>query len=229
MARVWLWPLDAPAPAAESLLSPDERRRAGRFYFDQDRRHFIAARAGLRVLVGAQTGQTPQAVQFQYAAHGKPSLANGDKSLCFNLSHSAGVAIAALTRVGEVGVDIEAVRPSHWAGGIARRYFSPAEIAALAAAPPERQDEAFFRLWTNKEAIVKLLGAGLSFPLPSFSTPLGVDHGDWVELPKANPLGIDSCWLCTLGTSARAPSAVACAGRPDVVELRQLELTNCFQ
>jgi 4'-phosphopantetheinyl transferase len=55
---------------------------------------------------------------------------------------------------------------------LARRFFAPAEAAAVVAAPPEKQTELFFRFWTLKEAYIKALGTGMYTPLASFSFTL---------------------------------------------------------
>ena len=78
-----------------------------------------------------------------------------------------------MARERELGVDIEKIRAGVEREGIAERFFSPGEVAALRAAPVEERDEAFFRCWTRKEAYVKARGGGLSIPLDSFEVTLG--------------------------------------------------------
>jgi 4'-phosphopantetheinyl transferase len=65
----------------------------------------------------------------------------------------------------DVGVDIEAIRATTEIDGIAARFMSPAEQCALAAVPPAQRLAALFQCWTRKEAFVKGIGTGLSFPL----------------------------------------------------------------
>ncbi|MDE7220256.1 MAG: hypothetical protein K2O45_11645 [Oscillospiraceae bacterium] len=74
-------------------------------------------------------------------AGGKPYFPSRP-DICFNLSHSHGAAVCALHNA-PVGVDVEKLRPA-----------------------PERlaqglDDEAFFRLWTAREATVKRRGQGI--------------------------------------------------------------------
>jgi hypothetical protein len=69
-------------------------------------------------------------------------------------------------------VDVERVRADFAGEDIARRFFAPAEVDALAASAPGEYVAAFFRCWTRKEAYVKARGDGLSLPLDRFEVPL---------------------------------------------------------
>ena len=73
--RMWLIDLDAPdADADSALLSSDETARAARFVFDHHRRRFVAGRAALRRILGAEVGRAPETLTFEYSPAGKPSL-----------------------------------------------------------------------------------------------------------------------------------------------------------
>ena len=176
--HVWRAALDV-EPAIVSrlfeLLSADERARAERFHFEIDRRHFIVARAHLRMILSRYINTPPAQVQFRYSEHGKPMLANGNKSrgtIKFNLAHSAGMALFAFTRAGEIGVDLELIRPEITGDDIARRFFSAAEVACLERVPAPARQEAFFDCWTRKEAFVKAKEIGLSLALDQFDVTL---------------------------------------------------------
>ncbi len=158
----------------EGALSPDERARAARFHFPHDRRRFTVARGVLRHIIGAYLGVQPDAVQFKYGRLGKPALDAGapPRRLCFNTSHSRTLALFALSRDRELGVDVEYMRAVPDAAHIAERFFSKSENAALKALPPEQQHEAFFTCWTRKEAYIKAIGDGLSRPLHGFEVSL---------------------------------------------------------
>jgi 4'-phosphopantetheinyl transferase len=154
-----------------SLLSADEQARAARFHFDSDRLHFTSARGQLRCILAACLQITPQAVMFVYNPHGKPAQVNAP-DLHFNLSHSSGLGLLALSTGQAVGIDIESIRPAVDRDNIARRFFAPAEVAALHALPAEQQEQAFFTCWTRKEAYIKARGLGLSIPLGQFVVSL---------------------------------------------------------
>lgn len=157
------------------ILADDERGRADRFHFEKDRRHFIAGRGALRMILARYLDQSPQDVHFAYSNYGKPRLANPASAidLRFNLSHSRGLALLALTRGRDIGVDVEQLRDMERDGEpLAERFFSPRESTVLRSLPPELRREAFFHCWTRKEAYIKANGKGLSLPLDQFDVSL---------------------------------------------------------
>lgn len=173
---VWRVRLDGPMPPdPEGTLSADERRRAASFLFPRHRRAFVRARASLRAILARYLGEGPEHLGFVLGPHGKPELADPKSALRFNLSHSGGLALLAVSRAREVGVDVEALRPVPDAEAIAERFFSPAESAALRLLPTEQRLLAFFRCWTSKEAYLKAIGDGLAKPLDGFD--VAVDPG----------------------------------------------------
>lgn len=176
--RVCLNPDGLPLQQLWGVLSPDEQRRAGKFHFQRDREHFVAARGALRVILSRYTGATPHSLRFSYDSFGRPSLVaeTGSTPPHFNVSHSGGVALYAVADVREVGVDIEHVREDLAGLEIAERFFSPHEVAALRALPPEERAAAFFDCWTRKEAYIKARGEGLSHPLHLFTVSLAPGH-----------------------------------------------------
>ena len=114
--HVWRASLGLPAELIQQwsqLLSADEWQRAERFHFERDRSRFIAGRSILRTILSRYLPLAPGQIEFCYGPHGKPALSGacGDQSLCFNLSHSADMALYAVTRDRQIGVDIEQVRP----------------------------------------------------------------------------------------------------------------------
>ena len=159
----------------QSLLSPDEKQRAFRFRFEIDRNRFITCRGILRELLGSCLGIEPPRICFTYGPHGKPQLNlpnEGKKGvLGFNLSHSASWAVYAVA-FGNVGVDLEVIRPVPEMDALVECYFSASERNAFASFAPELRLKAFFNCWTRKEAYVKACGGGLSIPLDQFEVSL---------------------------------------------------------
>lgn len=130
------------------------------------------------MLISRYLEMFPAEIQFSYAVNGKPQLATSNaqtECLHFNLAHSGGIALYAFTRVGEVGVDVELIRPDFTTNEIAQRFFSPTEVACLNELPAELRPEAFFNCWTRKEAFIKAIGIGLSLPLNEFDVTLSPD------------------------------------------------------
>jgi 4'-phosphopantetheinyl transferase len=176
--RVWLVELDAgldteaevdkaePGPEL-ALLAADEQERAARFVRARDRRRFVRCRAALREILGVLLGESPGSLRFRARGRGKPELdsgARGDGSpaLRFNVSHSSELALIAVCRGRELGVDLESVRPIGEAERIVASFFSPSEQAEFAAIPDEAKSLAFMRGWTRKEAVLKGYGSGLA-------------------------------------------------------------------
>ena len=152
------------AAALAHLLGDDERARADRFRFPRDRRRFVVRRARLRQLLGAWVGRAPDALTFTENSHGKPILIDGPP---FSLSHSADMMMLAIGDA-ETGCDIEWIDPALDWQPLADTLFTPTERNALALLPPEAARRAFFACWARKEAFVKALGLGLSYPLDAF-------------------------------------------------------------
>jgi len=154
----------------ESMLLPAELERAGRFRFAIDAERYIVRRGKLRELLGARLGCQPRDVPLSWNSFGKPIVRGTD--LRFNLSHSRGVALYVFARNAEIGCDIEWRRPELAREEVAERFFSARELESLRAAPRNRWVEAFFNCWTRKEAFIKALGFGLSYPLKAFDVSL---------------------------------------------------------
>jgi 4'-phosphopantetheinyl transferase len=175
--HVWRVGLDITSLQREILLgmlSADEVERAGRFHFERDQKRFIAARGMLRQLLGRYLGKPPQELRFEYTANGKPVLATnaGCDTLHFNLSHSGPLAVYAFTRSRNIGIDIERLRDDIAVGQIAQRFFSQYEISSLERIHINKRSELFFQYWTRKEAFIKAMGKGISFPMEEFDVSL---------------------------------------------------------
>jgi 4'-phosphopantetheinyl transferase len=122
----------------------------------------VAGRGFLRMILSRYIGVRPTRLQFCYGPQGKPALAGSDGmgGLRFNVSHSHGLALYAVTRSREIGVDLEAIRLDLDVERIAERCFSSRERSVLAALPAHLRAQAFFACWTRKEAFVKAKGSG---------------------------------------------------------------------
>jgi 4'-phosphopantetheinyl transferase len=169
--------LNLPASQIHRLrhtLAADELERAERFHFEKDRQHFIAGRGLLRLILGHYLDTTPSQLRFHYSDYGKPALVLSPRQapLNFNVSHSYGLALYAVTLGREVGLDVEKIRSDLEYEEIAERFFSPRESAVLLRLPTEVKPRAFFNCWTRKEAYIKARGEGLSLPLDQFDVSL---------------------------------------------------------
>lgn len=150
------------------VLEAAEQARAARFHFERDRRHYLASRGLLRRLLATALDKPASELVFEYGAHGKPALAasfSQDRNLRFNLSHSAGWAMFALSWEHELGIDLESAarlkRDGDGLSGLAGRVLSERELSIWRALPDAAAREAaFLRAWTRKEAYVKATGKG---------------------------------------------------------------------
>jgi 4'-phosphopantetheinyl transferase len=170
--EIHIWHTDLAAQEAAidrlfPLLDHHEQSRAARFLVPEPRIQFIISRAFLRIVLGKYLQIEPREVRFRTAEQGKPELAE-PHALYFNLSHTDGATVIALTRAGRLGVDVERIRENLDPLQLGARFFSAREAQWLRSQPPDQRFAAFFACWTAKEAYVKACGAGLSVPLDGF-------------------------------------------------------------
>lgn len=182
--QIWTAHLDSLSFAEitdlEASLDSMERARAARFHFEPDRKHYIASRGLLRHLISNALGKPAEAIAFEYGARGKPALASAfstDRTLHFNLSHSGGWGMFALTWDSEVGIDLESAsrlgRDGNDLNGLARKVLSTRELTIWQALPDmATREAAFLRAWTRKEAFAKATGRGLFDTLGSIDVCL---------------------------------------------------------
>jgi 4'-phosphopantetheinyl transferase len=160
---VHVWRVDVPrwlprVPALRRLLAPDERARADRFRSEADTHRLVIGRGVLRLLIGELLHLLPEQLAFTYSASGKPSITGVE----FNVAHSGDVILVA-THQYRIGVDVERVGRTVDVVAMGRACFTPRERALIHESSATQ--ETFYRLWTRKEAWLKAVGAGLSFPL----------------------------------------------------------------
>jgi 4'-phosphopantetheinyl transferase len=161
--------LDSPSRPIERLaetLSIDERERALRYYFESDRTRFLVGRGILREILGWLLRVSPGELIFSYGALGKPRLAapdgeNRENHLYFNLARSDSLAVFAVSPAHEVGVDLERIRAIDEAQEMAAHFFHERERARWLSLPSDKRTEAFFDVWTGKEALLKARGEGI--------------------------------------------------------------------
>jgi 4'-phosphopantetheinyl transferase len=207
------WTPDVLDGAGDSL-SPDERERAARLRFPAHRDAFIAARVFLRAVLARHLGTDAADLRFGATVHGKPFLAQPAASLRFNLAHSGGLAFVAVSAAGEVGVDVERVRAGLDLDGIARRFFRPEEAAALAVLAPAQRTEAFFAVWTRKEALLKALGKGIAGGVDRFGVTVDPAAPARVVAAVGGPVEAARWWVADLPAGDGYRAAVAAPGAP---------------
>lgn len=144
-------------PPATSVLSERENAFFQTFKLPKRQTEWLGGRLALKRLVGAQVRLPVQTIEvLPLAANGKPQLLiEGSLSLLpFSITHSHGFAVAAIAPDARyIGIDLEKIAPriNAWK----QDFFHPSELT-------EHSDEFLTKLWTQKEALVKLLGTGLA-------------------------------------------------------------------
>jgi 4'-phosphopantetheinyl transferase len=165
--EVHIWRVESNESNAAALagsVTEAEHAHAKCFRLPASRNEFIVGRGFIRFVLGRYLRMLPGSVRFRAGQHGKPELASqtyGER-ITFNLSHSRGVILAAITVGHEVGIDIEFLNPCVNFSDIAGTIFSAREERWLSQLPNDERQRNCFRCWTRKEAFVKALGEGLS-------------------------------------------------------------------
>jgi 4'-phosphopantetheinyl transferase len=191
----------------EGLLCAQERERAARIVRARDRMLWARSRGMLRALLGRYVDRDPRELALELGAHGKPALGDDDghaSDLRFNLSHSGGMMLVAVTAGREVGVDVEVVRdPARRTldeRAIAARVLGAEQARRLERLEPRERTREFQRAWTMREAAVKCLGTGLA------SAPVAGEGGG------GSGGRIAALWTTELDAGPRAAAAVAVEG-----------------
>jgi 4'-phosphopantetheinyl transferase len=159
-------------------LSKDETERADRFYFEKDRTQFIVRRGILKQIISKYLEIDPKNLLFEYNRFGKPFLnSNSPKhDFRFNMSHSKNMALYCISHQKDVGIDIEYIQKDIEFLQIIDRFFSHNEKKFIQKINIDKRKEAFFKIWTRKEAILKALGKGISFPLEKVDVSFNKDN-----------------------------------------------------
>ncbi len=197
---------------SRTLLDASELARAAAYHQPLDVARFITGRAALRRLVGHALGMPPEMLQWDQGAHGKLGLhAQHAAGLEFNLSHSGNWVLVALSSLGAVGVDVERIEDHRDLSALAARVFSPREREILNARSGRQLVEFFYRTWTCKEAWIKALGAGLSYPLEQLDLHEAAQASPGTRTSVMDPEGGRSwqCWRLSLDSEHEAAVVLA--------------------
>jgi 4'-phosphopantetheinyl transferase len=213
---VWMW--DHGNGFAYSQLNAAEQARLERLVRPTARTQYLAAHAGLQQILAGYLGMPPGEVEWQIDDRGKPCCPDTD--LQFNLSHSGEWNLLAVSGE-EVGIDIERVRTVVSQQALAERYFSASEQQHLETLPEQEGQSLFFRLWTRKEACLKLMGTGLQGGLSELVALDVAAEGSLVALRETKHWPAGSCWLSDLPVADGYAAAVACAQPP--------QATRCYR
>jgi len=171
--QVWRIPLNQPDTVVERLkktLETNEIERAGMFYFDRDKKRYLIACGAKREILAGYLKCTPGEIRFTFGKYGKPQLKTeiNQPEFSFNLAHSNEWALLAVTRQDVVGIDIEFTGRNLSELDQLIGIFSNYERETLRSLSGKFRLKGFYNCWTRKEAYVKAIGMGLSYPLQDF-------------------------------------------------------------
>lgn len=147
-----------------AFFPSDMKEKIKQFHFEEDQKRAIGAR---RLLLKGMQEREKKDFSFseiQYHSLGKPFTNNG---LHFSMTHN-GKMIACVVGDEEVGLDVEEMKPIDWE--LFRNYFSKEEWGKILKS--ENLLSIFYQYWTVKEAVLKLLGAGMPDNLDQFDIQL---------------------------------------------------------
>lgn len=125
---------------------------------EEDRRRSLAGYMLARRYTAAFCNKKPEEMEFDFGEHGKPFVVNG--RVHYNLSHCQNYVVLAVSEK-PIGVDVEVVR--EFSALVAQKKFTEQEVEYIAAAGREGRSmqQAFYEIWTAKEAYLKYTGEGL--------------------------------------------------------------------
>ena len=186
-----------------AILSPAERERIQRFYFQQDRLSFTAAHSLARAaLTSCVPSIAPEHWQFEATSNGRPEIANPQvgPQLRFSISHTPGLVACLVTVQVDCGIDVEMLGRTRDVAWLADGVFSEYDKARLLAAPHPARNDLFLRHWTLKEAYLKARGSGISRWMTKCTFDLDPDEIRAEFDPKLNDNASDwqfAQWLPT--------------------------------
>lgn len=138
----------------EERLPAEARARAARFTDPKARARAAASEWFKACWLPRELGL--ERVEWKTGTHGKPRLARAASEWGFNLSHAGDYVVAALAKGMAIGVDLESRARKTDMEALGARVFSESERELVRAGGRD----AFFALWSQKEALLKAMGCG---------------------------------------------------------------------
>jgi 4'-phosphopantetheinyl transferase len=147
----------------QGYLLGEELEQANSYATLELKHQFVISRGLLRGLLSLYVQVPPENLVFVYNAYGKPSLK--DYNIHFNLSHARQKILLAISRHMPIGADIEYCNPTRDLENLKPFLFNTSEAAWFETLKDEEKRYFFYKVWAQKEALVKAEGMGLSYPL----------------------------------------------------------------
>lgn len=171
---VWFTPLSAAAVELETILDKTETRRYCSYRKQEDRKRALLSFGLLRLLLSGFLEKPPEEIRVLRECphcrrpHGKPRVLE-EYPIEVNISHSGNWVLTALTLNHPIGVDIEQrTSERHWKD-LVSQVLSVEEYKEWEILSEPEKEVAFFQYWTQKEAILKATGDGLTVPMTNLT------------------------------------------------------------
>jgi len=175
-----------------AMLSAEEIKQADAYHFPTHRDRYIRGRALLRKKLAEMLSCVPAEITIEKGTYGKPFVRNS--GIAFNLSHSEDLAVYAFSdSMDAIGVDIELLDRRVSVDGISEKFFTPGERAELRKVSEMEKSKMFFKIWTAKEARMKLHGDGLNLE------PIKID----LVFKEGTPIGFHKPETCDVYLTVR--------------------------
>ncbi len=143
---------------AFDLLSEERKNAVLRMRFEKDRKRSVLGEYLARVGISAQTGTPAKDIKILRTENGKPFCEN--LNIHFSIAHSKDMVICAVHDF-PVGIDVEFIRPLDLR--VTRFACTERDLDFINSGKDQKEIELlFFKLWTAKEAFIKLHGKVLA-------------------------------------------------------------------
>jgi 4'-phosphopantetheinyl transferase len=149
----------------ENYITRDEKSRADRFHFIDDRNTFISCHSLLRSVLSKKLRKNPLEIDIHYDKNNKPGL-SGDP-LYFNITHSRGAFAFVISSCYYAGIDMENTNRSIDFFPIINSFLSDKERKYILDSNGNTYEN-FYQIWTRKEALLKAIGTGLTVDMAQF-------------------------------------------------------------
>ena len=163
-ATVWLHDsrqADMEVPA--DWLSGGEVLRYGRFLRAERQRQYLLGRVLARKAIGALLGVAPRGVVLDERSGQAPALiVPAAPQVGFSIAHSGHWVACAVSADTRLGLDVETLAAGRDLLALAEQAFSFEHFEALARLAPAGRLAAFYDMWCEQEARIKLGGEGES-------------------------------------------------------------------
>ncbi|MEE3956205.1 4'-phosphopantetheinyl transferase family protein [Peribacillus frigoritolerans] len=173
-----------------NILDSEERQQLNKFKVKKKKIEFLLGRILLKGIIGRLLKIKARDIVFSKGKYGKLYLCDTCEfyqDIFFNLSHSDGMLVCGISRCGELGIDVESTEREFFQ--IMEVFFLPTEIDYVNAQVKNEKNDAFYKIWTRKEAFMKLTGKGFSLSPFEFTVPLelGEKNNTRVEFDSYTP------------------------------------------